>query len=54
MRLTHRELALILQALHFAVGEKADFATGTFMPMSEGVERLIAAMELFLDREKAT
>jgi len=54
MRLTKRELALLLRALHLAVGNKLDFGIGSFRPMSEEVERLIAAMELFFDREKDT
>lgn len=52
MRLNKRELALILRAMHLAVGEKSDFGTGNFTPMSEEVERLVAEMELFFDREK--
>lgn len=54
MRLTKRELALVLRAMHFAVGEKPDFGTGNCTPMSEEVDRLIAAIELFFDREKET
>jgi hypothetical protein len=54
MRLTKRELALILRAMHLAVGNKLDSGIGSFQPMSEEVERLIAAMELFFDREKDT
>jgi hypothetical protein len=55
MRLTKRELALVLRALHHAVGEKvSDFGTGNFTPMSEEVDRLIAAIELFFNRENET
>jgi hypothetical protein len=54
MRLTKRELALVLRAMHFAVGGEMAEACPPFYPMSEEVDRLIAAIELFFDREKET
>ena len=54
MRLTKRELALVLRAMHFAVGGEIAEACPPFYPMSEEVDRLIAAIELFFDREKET
>jgi len=45
MRLTKSELRLLLRAVH---------TLDPFVPLSEEVDRLIAAMELFFDREKET
>ena len=53
MQLTKSELRLLLRAMHYAVGGETDAAVPPFYPMSEEVDRLISAMELFFDREKA-
>jgi hypothetical protein len=53
MRLTNRELRLLLRAMHYAVDTNTFITPHGHLPMSEEVERLIAEMELFFDREKA-
>lgn len=53
MRLTKQELRLLLRAMHYAVGTNRFLAPGALMPMSEEVERLIAAMELFFGNENS-
>jgi hypothetical protein len=53
MRLTKQELRLLLRAMHYAVGTNTSLAPGSLMPMTEEVERLIAAMELFFGNENS-
>jgi hypothetical protein len=51
MRLTKQELALVLRAMHYAVGTNTFITPQAFTPISEEVDRLIAAMELFFHNE---
>jgi len=51
MRLTRHELRLLLRAMDYAVGGETCEACPPFYPMPETVQRLIAAMDMFLRNE---